>query len=373
MLTFQPGVPQLMRDSNTARNAPLGKFKETGDIMEDSYSKSSIYALLYAFYASIGTVKSDKGVPYEFTFNTWGVAPTPGFPDDDPQRFGKAAYAGLAQTPAVSAYITARHGTGHLPSPLGKGLKIVEVGSGTGAGAHLIAGDLLPGAHYTALDMQAQGTATCQRRHGAGVVDGTSGKANVTCVHVPKGVGPGSPIIDGRGKRVASGSVDIVIICETHIAATQIGPEEEAIFAEIHRVLAPGGLFIWGNALPTYVWNAAPAFVTGRGFSLVLNENVTKGAIIARDLDAPRVNAFWDAWSDSMLVSKIFGTTSLCGRTLEMLVKNFYRHPGTALYNTMVTGHDSYCRHVYKKKGPGHHVAKGAGGKGKGKGSGRRG
>lgn len=348
---MSPLPGQLMKNAKTAEGSPLGDFKETGDMIEDEYSKGSIYALLYSFYASLGTVKSEKGVPYEFTFNTWGVSPTPGF-EDDPQRFGKAAYAGLVQTPAVTAYVAARRAKYGLSSstPAGTGMTIVEVGSGTGAGAHLIAGDLLPGAHYYALDMQAQATATCNRRHQfQRFADGTSGTANVTCVHVPKGVGNDSPIVDGSGKRIASGSVDLVVICETHIAANKIGPEEEAIFAEIHRVLSPGGLFVWGNALPTYVWKAAPAAVGALGFHLQLDENVTKGAIEARDLDAPRVNSFWEQWMDRMYVTDIFGRKSQCAAVLEMMVKNFYRHPKTALYNTMVTGHDSYCRQVYKK------------------------
>ena len=214
---MSPLPSQLMKNDMTVKSSHpegekvgLGDFKDTGDMAEDSYSKGSIYALLYSLYASAGTVQSDKGVDYEFTFNTWGVSPTPGFPDNDPQRFGKAAYAGLAQTPAVAAYIKAKHakrglngGAGNSPfgAPLGSGLTILEVGSGTGAGAHLIAGELLPGARYYALDMQAQATATCNRRHDAGVVDGTKGTANVTCVHVPKGVGNAdSPIIDGSGK-----------------------------------------------------------------------------------------------------------------------------------------------------------------------------
>ena len=233
---MSPLPNKLMHNSNTAAGSPLGDFAATGDIIEDSYSKGSIYALLYSFYAAIGTVKSEKGIPYEFTFNTWGVSPTPGFSDDDPQRFGKAAYAGLAQNPATNSYIAARRLQRRLSSagPSGAGLTIVEVGSGTGAGAHLIAGDLLPGAKYYALDMQAASTATCNRHHDRGVTDGTSGRANVTCVHVPKGVGNNQPIIDStNGKPIPSNSVDFVFICETHIAAYKFGPEEDAIFAEV--------------------------------------------------------------------------------------------------------------------------------------------
>ena len=39
----------------------------------------------------------------------------------------------------------------------------------------------------------------------------------------------------------------------------------------------------------------------------------------------------------------------MCSQTMEMLIKNFYRHPCTALYNTMVSGFDSYYRFAFKK------------------------
>ena len=360
---MSPLPAQLMKNDMTVKSSHpegekvgLGDFKDTGDMAEDSYSKGSIYSLLYSLYASAGTVKSDKGVDYEFTFNTWGVSPTPGFPDNDPQRFGKAAYAGLAQTPAVAAYIKAKHakrglngGAARFGAPLGSGLTILEVGSGTGAGAHLIAGELLPGAHYYALDMQAQATATCNRRHDAGVVDGTKGTANVTCVHVPKGVGNGdSPIVDGFGKKMPSGSIDIVIICETHIAATQIGPEEEAIFAEIHRVLAPGGLFLWGNALPTRVWLEGNQYLPTAGFELAHNKNHTAGAITARDEDKERVDL-----AVMQLLSPYIGTKlpyfgERCLKVGERLIANFYRHPGTAMYIKMTTGFDSYMHQAWR-------------------------
>merc|ERR1719440_15620 len=63
-------------------------FETDGNVEDEDYEKSSIYSLLYALYASTGVVTSDKGVPYQFTFNTWGFSPSP-FPEDDPQRHGK--------------------------------------------------------------------------------------------------------------------------------------------------------------------------------------------------------------------------------------------------------------------------------------------
>ena len=40
-------------------------FAADGDIENEDYTKGSIYSLLYALYANVGTVKSDLGVPYE--------------------------------------------------------------------------------------------------------------------------------------------------------------------------------------------------------------------------------------------------------------------------------------------------------------------
>jgi hypothetical protein len=38
-----------------------------------------------------------------------------------------------------------------------------------------------------------------------------------------------------------------------------------------------------------------------------------------------------------------------CLTVVDRLLKNFYRHPGTALYLKMVTGYDSYMHQSYEK------------------------
>jgi hypothetical protein len=105
------------------------EFEKDGDIENDDYDKESIYSLLYAMYANAGTVTSDRGVDYEFTFNTWGISPSttpkysgPSYGPEDPQRHGKAAYAGLVSLAPAKAYLAAN---GDKP-------KIVEIGWGRG-------------------------------------------------------------------------------------------------------------------------------------------------------------------------------------------------------------------------------------------------
>ena len=137
-------------------------------------------------------------------------------------------------------------------------------------------------------------------------------------------------------------SVDVVVVSETHIAEMQIGPEEIAIFNEMKRVLVPGGLFVWGNALPTKVWLDGAQYLQSSGFRDCGLTNYTAAAVEARDLDKDRVVSFLDQlWAGYPVLSNPINGVQ-CRHTLDMLVKNFYRHPGTDLYQRMTVGADSY-------------------------------
>merc|ERR1711957_794027 len=256
-------------------------FAVDGDVENEDYNKGSIYSLLYALYANVGTVQSDLGVPYEFTFNTWGISPSP-YPREDPQRHGKAAYSGLVHLPAVKTYL----------AEVTNSPKIVEIGCGTGAGANLIAREILK-----------------------------------------------------------DGSIDLVIISETHIADIDIGPEEVEIFMEIKRILKPGGLFLWGNALPTRCWTKGFDVLESKiGLTRLDPLNHTKGAVIARDEDEARVNAYTSSITAQYPVFQYSGSRGrTCEHVVDRLIKNFYRHPGTALYLKMVSGFDSYMHESYQK------------------------
>jgi len=333
---LSPIPDKLMKEQ---RGRDIGgdfEFADDGDIENEDYDKGSIYSLLYALYSNAGTVMSDRGVPYEFTFNTWGIAPSP-YPPEDPQRHGKAAYAGLVHLDAAKAYVE-KHGPD---------VRIVEIGCGTGAGANLITRELLTKSVYTGIDMQKAAIDTCKKKHA------TADNPGLVCVQEPGGVGNGgNQAHDGTGAVIADNSVDFVIISETHIADIEIGPEEKMIFKEIQRMLKPGGLFLWGNALPTRVWVDAMPYLNGNGFKLLDNLNHTKGAVTARDEDVPRVDAYVDhLFSQYPLAFKnpFFGRGEMCLKVTDRLLKNFYRHPGTALYLKMVSGYDSYMHQSYEK------------------------
>jgi len=301
---------------------------EDGDIENEDYVQSSIYAMFYSLYKQVPLV-NEFGVKYQFTFNTWGFSPTPKEYDNDPQRHGKSAYHNLVTQPPALEYIAKNIKPGNH-------LEIVEIGCGTGAGANLISRQVHPTANYLALDMQAAAIDTCKTRHA------TPDNPNLTCQLVPNGVGHG-----GNQAPRADSSVDFVVISETHIADVEIGDLEKEIFAEIRRILKPGGLFLWGNALPTRVWIEADPALNELGFERIHQTNHTKGAVVARDEDYARVELVLDGFNDHLYAMKLPYFGKKCAVVTRKLIANFFRHPGTNMYKTMVTGYDSYMQQAW--------------------------
>lgn len=322
-------VPERMRDDEG--DSLKREFNETGDINEDDYTKDSIYSLLYSMYQAFPTAPSPHGTFYQFTFNTWGITDVGNppvtwmRPETEPQRHGMAAYQGLTEFPAVKKLLKRT-----------KNPKFLEIGCGTGAGANLIT-QLLPTVDYTAVDMQKAAIKTCTEKHAVG-------NPRLHCMWVEGGVGN-----EGSKVAIPDASIDVVVISETHIAEAIIGNEEKAIFADIIRVLKPNGIFVWGNALPTSVWNSAEEYLPKIGFESCGSLNHTKGAIVARDEDKERVEMYIDYLLGQFPVMKFPFLGPRCHFVSDMLIKNFYRHPGTALYEKMETGYDSYMHLCYVK------------------------
>ena len=66
--------------------------------------------------------------------------------------------------------------------------------------------------------------------------------------------------------------------------------------------------------------------------------------------DVPRVDAYVNhLYSQYPLAFNIPMRGQRCLTVVDRLLKNFYRHPGTALYLKMVTGFDSYMHQSYEK------------------------
>lgn len=302
---------------------------DDGDVSEDDYTKQSLYSLLYSVYRIMGQVESDDGSPFELTFNTWGYDWPEGFGEhpvdpEDPQRFGRMAYTGLYDFPALREYIDAHDGKVH----------IVEMGCGTGAGAHHVCSNVLPRCTYEAIDMQAAGIATANRLF----VPDLPGRLRAT--HA-----------DATKVNIPNECANIVAVCETHVTeyTGRVTDEDERFFATALRMLKPGGFLTWGNAIPDPTWEPAFDLLERLGFEKIEVRDVTREAVRARDLDAGRVHAFVSAALDRFVGFRIPFAGNRRRKEAEMGLKNFYRDPGTNLYRNMVDGTDTYKVVLFRK------------------------
>jgi SAM-dependent methyltransferase len=293
-----------------------------GHIAEDDYTKQSIYALLYSLYRSVGVIRSDTGEPYEFTFNTWGYAWPKAWgprPDSakDPQRFGRNAYTGLYEFGQVKDYVGAKDGRVH----------VVELGCGTGAGAHHTCKSVLKDCTYEAVDMQGTAIDTCQRKF----VPELGGRLVAT--HS-----------DATKLSMKSEVADLVAICETHIAehGGKVTDEDKAFFQSAKRIMKPGGFLVWGNAIPTNTWQPCFEYLDSIGMKLVEAHDVTDDAVSARDQDEGRIVAYVEHCLQKFKAFRIpvFGPKKRVEARQALL--NFARSPGTQLYENMKDRTDSY-------------------------------
>lgn len=308
-----------------------GRVSETnGHVEEADYDKRSIYSILYAIYRSTGEIRSDRGVPYEFTFNTWGYAwpdrwgPAP-TPESEPQRFGRNAYSGLYHFSELRDFVDARGGQVH----------VVELGCGTGAGADHTCASVLPQCTYEAFDMQAAGIATANRRF----VPRSGGRLVATRA-------------DATQLPVKDGAAQIAAVCETHVTdqGAALTTEDQAFFRSAHRVLDPGGYLVWGNAIPAPAWKHAFEYLDSIGMELREVVDVTDEAVRARHEDAARIEAYIEQALDGFAALRlpIFGSRRR--REAEFAMKNLCRHPGTQLFDDMASRRDLYQVALLRKR-----------------------
>jgi len=306
------------------RDMETTDFLNDGNINEDDYTKQSIYSLLYSVYWDVGALRF-HGEKYQFRFNTWGLggvfdaagnrnggaehAAGPykenhltSYPATQPQRHGKTAYSSLLNFKTIKARMDEIAAEGRM-------VNVVEIGSGTGAGANELTW-LHPNLNYTAVDMQARGAFTCRNIHGSaearftatmqkdGVMPEFSADTRLTCLHAN-----GQLLAD----YLPDGFADIVLISETHIAdVVPLDQETKNVFNQVKRLLRPGGHFVWGNAIPTSIWEDSFRYLGEIGLEKREVYDVTQQAVAARDEDFSRVEHFYKHVQNTYYALRMF-------------------------------------------------------------------
>lgn len=309
------------------KRAPIAA--SDGDVAEEDYDKRSIYSLFYSLYRSMHDAPLPTGGRYELTFNTWGYAwpdswgPCP-VGDSEPERFGRHAYTGLYQFDELRELVRERSGKVH----------IVELGCGTGAGAHHVCKNVLPSCTYEAVDMQRAAIRTCERKF----VPELGGRLSATWS-------------DATKLAVADGVADIVAVNETHVTEMpgRVTPEDEKFFLTAKRLLKPGGFLTWGNAIPDATWEPCFKYLESIGMKRIEVRDVTSEAVLARDLDKARVEAYVEHCLQSFYGFRIPVAGNRRRSEAELAMKNFYRNPGTRLYANMKDGTDTYKVALFQK------------------------
>jgi len=301
-----------------------------GDVSEMDYDKTSIYSLLYALYRSMGEVRSETGERYEFTFNTWGYAwpsawGTPPTGQNDPQRYGKNAYSGLFHFDAAKKWVAERDGKVH----------VIEMGCGTGAGAHHVCKNVLPECTYEAVDMQYAAIRTCRRKF----VPELRGRLVATCA-------------DATTLSIADGAADFIAVNETHVTEHpgRVTDEDKCFFGTARRLMKPGGFLVWGNAIPDSTWKPCFDYLDSIGIELVEECDVTKEAVRAREEDRARIDRYVDQCIDTFVGFRVPYLGNKRRKEADVALKNFSRNPGTRLYENMRDGTDSYRVAILQKR-----------------------
>ena len=302
-----------------------------GDIDEKDYDKDNLYGLLYNVYDKVGIIENEKKQKYQFTFNTWGFHHDDSIIDKlDPQIFGKTAYSmHFTRNDSIKTRILEMKKSNQIP-------KILELGCGTGAGAYLIANEVFNKHYemeceYIAIDMQAKGINTAKKIHK---------HPNIKFIH--KNI---TELHDDFGK------FDFILINETHIfeMSDYLTNEDVNILNIVSALLKSNGYFLWGNAIPDPIWNLVTHHLIIKNIKLIHKYDYTENAIKARDLDTERVNLYCDSIYNNALVYKIPILGENMRNKTEIMLKNFFRHPGTNLYNNMVSRTDTYYHLVFQK------------------------
>ncbi len=192
------------------------------------------------------------------------------------------------------------------------GKDVVEVGSGRGGGASYIARYLRPRS-MTGIDFSKKAIEFCRKYYS---VDGLS---------FLQGDAENLPLDDN--------SVDVII----NLESSHCYGSMTKFLSEVHRVLRPGGHFLFSDHRDHDKLNLLREQLKDSGLSLVKETDITRNVVAALDLDNER--------KQRMIAQK-------CPRVLRREAEEFAAMKGSRAYETFKSGYSRYLSFVLHKSQP---------------------
>jgi ubiquinone/menaquinone biosynthesis C-methylase UbiE len=179
------------------------------------------------------------------------------------------------------------------------GKRVLDVGCGRGGTIHTLKTFFKP-ASLTGLDLSSEAVAFDQKVHGDAQTRFHEGDAEQL------------PFPDA--------SFDVV----TNVESSHSYPHIDRFYAEVTRVLTPGGYFLYTDALPVPQITSSLGYLAYLGFDIEQNRNITANVLKSCDeVSVARVQAF-DQRND------------------RQLMQNFLATPGSQVYENLRAGRWEY-------------------------------
>ena len=179
------------------------------------------------------------------------------------------------------------------------GRRVLDVGCGRGGTVHGLTTFFNP-ASVSGLDLSTNAIAFCRQAHRDRRVKFHEG--------------------DAENLPFADASFDIV----TNIESSHSYPNIHHFYSQVHRVLAPGGYFLYTDALSVQQFTSSLAYLQHIGFTIERDRDITPNVLLSCDeIATTRVQAF-DSRND------------------QNLMQNFLATPGSHVYQEMRSGRWSY-------------------------------
>jgi SAM-dependent methyltransferase len=189
-----------------------------------------------------------------------------------------------------------------------EGKRVLDVGCGRGGTVHVFKTFFNP-ARLVGLDLSTNAIQFCREAHKDPRVSFHEGDAE----NLPFG----------------DASFDIV----TNLESSHSYPHIHRFYSEVYRVLAPGGHFLYTDALPAQQITDGIAYLQHIGFELLRDRDITGNVLLSCDeVAATRVQAF-DSRNDTETIG------------------NFLATPGSLVYEEMRTGRVIYRIFKLRKRG----------------------